>query len=620
MYDELYRLDRRPFAATPNPACFVPVDSIEDARQTVSEALRDGQGIALLTAPAGLGKTVLCYRVAADFQADYGVVLLPNANFPTRRSLLQAILYEMGHPYLRMDEQELRLELQTAVKELRRDREALVLIIDECHLMNARLLEEVRTITHLTENGEALVRVLLCGQLSLEERLTEREFDAINQRVVAHTSLESLTQMESARYITHRLQWAGGSPADTFTPDAMRLICHASDGSPRCLNHLCDHALAAGHTQARQPIDAEIVRTALDDLKQLPLNWNDSGTVTETESIPEDFIETVASPAPAAAFEFGGEEDTVEGDDTDVQPTTAIAPPAAVYEVGADVPSDVKEEPEVIEEIDDRADATEVVEEPLVESETVTEAEVETDIEAEPHIDVDSKAVEDEPTDLQTTAQINGWIEEQLPLLDRYAAIDAGLPPTETEPTPTAEEVPQEVLRREEALLPDVPSVEAAELPIEDIEEIRKLHSPPFEEVGPLERIDAVMPLLDEALESVPNQESEPTEEPVDFAEDEDSDFPDVPQTEAEEVLEEATESAVVIPDETVWDDVPVVESAETTVAASEPVVSEPHRPLPEMTDEAVQTEATDWEREGKNERYRQLFSQLRRRLRGQSE
>ena len=43
----------------------------------------------------------------------------------------------------------------------------------------------------------------------------------------------------------------------------------------RCLNHLADHALLLAYVIERRPVSAEIVRDALDDLKQLPLHWND---------------------------------------------------------------------------------------------------------------------------------------------------------------------------------------------------------------------------------------------------------------------------------------------------------------------------------------------------------
>lgn len=62
---------------------------------------------------------------------------------------------------------------------------------------------------------------------------------------------------------------------ETFTEEALAFLAKAADGVPRCLNHLADHSLLLAFVTERRPVSAEIVREALDDLKQLPLQWND---------------------------------------------------------------------------------------------------------------------------------------------------------------------------------------------------------------------------------------------------------------------------------------------------------------------------------------------------------
>ena len=49
--------------------------------------------------------------LADHFQKTFQVALLASTHLDTRRSLLQAVLYELNRPYRGMDEGELRLSL-----------------------------------------------------------------------------------------------------------------------------------------------------------------------------------------------------------------------------------------------------------------------------------------------------------------------------------------------------------------------------------------------------------------------------------------------------------------------------------------------------------------------------
>ncbi len=275
MYESFFGLAKRPFTTMPDPACFVPIDGAYQACSSLAQCAIDGRGIGVLTAPAGLGKTLICQRLAQELAERFTVVFLPTANFLTRRSLLQAILFELGHSYVRMGDQELRLALTSVIRRLRPGRGTIALIVDEAHLLAPRMLEELRALTNFAEAGESLLRLIISGQLSLDETLAQPALLALNQRIGVQTTLQALTHDESAEYVSRRLALAGANVSDVFSDDALGTICEASDGSPRCLNQLCDHSLLVGYLSSQRPVVEETVREALDDLKQLPLTWNE---------------------------------------------------------------------------------------------------------------------------------------------------------------------------------------------------------------------------------------------------------------------------------------------------------------------------------------------------------
>ena len=275
MYESFFSMHRRPFSATPDPNCFADLEPTQAALDELAICIESGQGIGILTGAAGTGKSLLCQRLVAGLGESFEGLYISSCNFVTIRSLLQALLYELGFQYTRMTEQELRLQLHSAIKERRANSKTIVLVLDEAHLLTESLLEEIRTITDWSDNGVSLARVILSGQFSLEETLTSVSLAALNQRVRCQVCLESLTSLESADYIAYRVQWAGSDLNRVFTPEAIQLITHASDGVPRCLNQLCDHSLLCAFVIEQIPVQATTARDALDDLKQLPLQWNE---------------------------------------------------------------------------------------------------------------------------------------------------------------------------------------------------------------------------------------------------------------------------------------------------------------------------------------------------------
>ncbi len=314
MYEPFFGFHRRPFSTAPDPGCFFAGESVREVLSELTTCVERGQGIALLTAPAGMGKSLLCQRLISNLKAQFATIYLGNANFPTRRSLLQAILLELGDEYSRSDEAELRHTLQKRLHGLRRQYEALLLVVDEAHLFEAELLEEIRTLADIAAEGLPLVRIVLSGQLELEERLTDRRFDALNQRLGTHVYLGPLTQNESAEYLHHRIEQAGGDAENVFTEDGFSIVVRASGGVPRCLNQLADHSLLLAFAADEKPVKEKTVRDALDDLKQLPLHWNDvsepvsSSTFEADDNFDEpaddDFTDTTAEFAAADSENF----------------------------------------------------------------------------------------------------------------------------------------------------------------------------------------------------------------------------------------------------------------------------------------------------------------------------
>ena len=67
------------------------------------------------------------------------------------------------------------------------------IIVDEAHLLNWELLEEIRLLTNLETSQHKLVQMVLVGQPELDQKLDSPELRQLKQRVSLRCQLKPLT-------------------------------------------------------------------------------------------------------------------------------------------------------------------------------------------------------------------------------------------------------------------------------------------------------------------------------------------------------------------------------------------------------------------------------------------
>lgn len=276
MYESIWGLRNRPFSPTPEVSRYFPADVIEEARQTLVRGIDRAEGPGLLIGPAGSGKTLLCEVLALHFRSRFSVALLSNTRIKSTRDLLRAILFELGLPYRRRDEGELRLALIGFLSRSEKCPNGMLLIVDEAHSLNLRVLEELRMLSNLVRGGEPRVRLVLSGGPALEERFTHPKLDSFNQRLAARCYLSAWDRGETSQFISSQLAAAGGDSEEIFSPKAIDQIYNATEGIPRLVVQLCDHTMTLAAAGGQSRIDAAGIQEAWADLQQLPAPWNES--------------------------------------------------------------------------------------------------------------------------------------------------------------------------------------------------------------------------------------------------------------------------------------------------------------------------------------------------------
>jgi len=270
MYESYFGLTHRPFVPAPSAEAYIPTGSVEAARQTLIRCIDRGEGPAIVVGPSGTGKSLLGQVLARHFRGRFHVALLSGARLGTRRALLQNILFELKLPYRDMDEGELRLSLVDHLEPRSGGPEGLLLLVDEAHTLPLRLLEEVRLLTNLVRDGQSRVRLVLSGGMALEERLASPKLESFHQRIAARCYLQPLSRDETIHYVQEQIRQAGGAES-LLAADARPAVHAATDGIPRLINQVCDHALMLAALGGHRQIDAAGIEEAWADLQQLPL-------------------------------------------------------------------------------------------------------------------------------------------------------------------------------------------------------------------------------------------------------------------------------------------------------------------------------------------------------------
>jgi type II secretory pathway predicted ATPase ExeA len=293
MYQSTFGFQLRPFPSAPRHDWFFASESARQACETLTGCVERAAGPAMLIGAPGTGKSLVCQRIAHQLRSTFSVVVLDSARLCTRRAFLQSILFELGLPFRDLSEGELRLNLIDFLQPSEECPNGMLLLVDEAHVMPMRLLEELRMITNLVRDGQPRVRLLLAGNRSLEERFTHPQLESFNQRIAARCYLKPLSVSETGAYIRFHLQKAGGAQSTGIVSDeAIQAVYEMTEGVPRLINQVCDHALLLAAADNKRQVNARLVAESWADIQQLPTPWFTKEEADETD-------------APSSVIEFG---------------------------------------------------------------------------------------------------------------------------------------------------------------------------------------------------------------------------------------------------------------------------------------------------------------------------
>ena len=280
MYMTFFHLERRPFEISPDPSMFYATPQHQEALAGLYYGIRAAKGFMVLTGEVGTGKTLVvrCLQELLDKKrVAYAYVFNPRLS---SQQFLSYVAGDLGLSPRPTSKSELLLGLGRLLIEHHRHGVTTLLVVEEAQHLSPVVLEEIRILTNLETPMGKLLQILLVGQPELAKKLDSPDLRQLKQRITHWFRLAVLSQEETSNYVQCRLKLAGDKSGEIFTPMALERVYQYSQGTPRLINILCDHAMISALALRQERIAPELIEEAASNLRVDRSTGNGHATTT----------------------------------------------------------------------------------------------------------------------------------------------------------------------------------------------------------------------------------------------------------------------------------------------------------------------------------------------------
>src|ERR1700737_4044385 len=262
MYKTFFGLRENPFNVNPDPRFLYLTPQTQAAMDELTYGIQNRKGFILLTGEVGTGKTPLINYLLNWLKSRKTPTAFIFNSHLSANHLFDFILTDFGIPSAYALNNNMLMRLNAWLIERFRAGERPVLIIDEAQGLSSELLEEIRLLLNLETASEKLLQIVLAGQPELEQKLKRPELRQLQQRITLRCNTGTLSLAECHGYVVERLRIAGATREDIFAGEAMDAVYFYSQGIPRVVNLLCEHALINAYVEHSEHVRARMVEDA----------------------------------------------------------------------------------------------------------------------------------------------------------------------------------------------------------------------------------------------------------------------------------------------------------------------------------------------------------------------
>jgi type II secretory pathway predicted ATPase ExeA len=292
-----FGLTRDPFANEPQLDLYFESQSARDGAARLRRAAQQAKGLVVLTAPGGLGKTMLVRHLLDGLEEELfeACLLVPVPGVSDGAWVFDRLARQLGVEAPARERAAVLTEVYERLAIVREDGRHSVVILDEAQVLAEQgVLAELRGLLNLEYEDRRLLTLVLVGLPSLARAVAEEP--ALADRVDVPLRIGALGSEEASRYLTHRIRAAGGNPA-ILESGAVAALVKWAGGIPRRLNSLADAALFEAHLAGRVSATAADVERAAAEL-ELPAGEPEAVAVPTSSAPLAQALRTPTAVAP----------------------------------------------------------------------------------------------------------------------------------------------------------------------------------------------------------------------------------------------------------------------------------------------------------------------------------
>jgi general secretion pathway protein A len=266
MYNSYFGFSESPFNITPNSRFYFHNPSCDEVLNIVRYGIETRKGVIVVTGEPGTGKTLLLKHLVRELRPNVKPIIAYNPHTDLI-GLLRLLLDRLELRAAIDDSTAMFDQLNDYLIKQRRNGRIVCLLIDEAQDLDGDTLNELRLLSNLDFEDEAVLPIVLLGQPELNAKLDHPSARRIKQRIALTRHIYPLIRKEVGPYIETRLRVAKYEGTGLFEADAIEKIAAYSGGTPRMVNSICDNALIRAFTANQSVISAKLIDQVARELR-----------------------------------------------------------------------------------------------------------------------------------------------------------------------------------------------------------------------------------------------------------------------------------------------------------------------------------------------------------------
>ncbi len=260
MYKDFYNLSLAPFADRGEIQHCWNGGHYRIILDKLKNDLVEKNGVFVLTGENGVGKTTLVDRLfeTIDREVVAGYICLKKQE---QIWFYDQILFGFGLDLEVAAKTHFYIHITGFLRECHSKGKNVLLVVDDADLLTQGLLNDLRQILNIEQDGKPLIKILLVGNAAIWALLDSEQNLAFRKKLVASFALPPLSLDETKEYIEACLENSGAGEK-IFNENAYELIAKYSGGIIAVIDRLSETSLIFGCNKGQKLIGKDIVSKA----------------------------------------------------------------------------------------------------------------------------------------------------------------------------------------------------------------------------------------------------------------------------------------------------------------------------------------------------------------------